>query len=857
MDTVKHENKFIRHIPALLGLVIFVFALWVLERELKATRFHDLRSVFRSFPLAQLIVAALITILNYIIVTGYDVLALNYIKHPLKYREIVFTSIAANAIGNNAGTMLLSGGIVRYRLYSTWKISVFETLQVVAFNSVTFGLGVCLLAGVSFTCIPVVLPNVFHVGLLAVRCIGIFFLCIICAYTSLSLVWKKTLHVRKWHFEFPPFPIAVGQITLALVDWLLSLSVLYVLLPRHMMPDFFMFISIFMAAQIAGMLSQLPGGIGVFEAVIVSMLSSQIPLPHILTALLFFRVIYYILPLLLVTVVIGISEIKNTRRIFEKIIPYFPENLSIIVPKALFVGVFIAGVVLLFSGVLPRIPARVEWVNKLLPLSFLEISHFLGSLTGVGLLFLARGIQKRSDIAYIITVVLLAVASVLSLINGFHYEQALLLFTLFLVMVPTHRYFYRKTSFLSELFTAPWLVAIGALIMSSVWLGFFAYKHVDYSNDLWWQFTLHGNASRFLRSEVGIAVFLMILSLMKLIRPPHVKQAAQNSDIIAAVAKIVNKSIVTNSNLAFLGDKLFMVSKSGDTFLMYGIQGRSVVALNGPYGPQKEWDVLIDQFQELCDVHDSWPVIYDVAAEYLHFYLDRGLSAFKIGEEARVDLTQFSLEGSEHSVFRHTIRHSEKEGACFEIIPSEKVAEILPECKRISDKWLMRKNVHEKGFSMGFFNEDYLRRFSFAIVRQGTAIVAFANLWFGADKEEFSIDLMRYLPDEAPQSIMQYLFLKIILWGKNDGYRWFNMGLAPLAGLCEHEWAPLWNRFGNFIFMHGERFYNFQGLRAYKQKYSPEWRPRYLIAPGGVVLPQIVADIVALGTHDLKKAFMR
>ena len=116
----------------------------------------------------------------------------------------------------------------------------------------------------------------------------------------------------------------------------------------------------------------------------------------------------------------------------------------------------------------------------------------------------------------------------------------------------------------------------------------------------------------------------------------------------------------------------------------------------------------------------------------------------------------------------------------------------------------------------------------------------------GADKEELSIDLMRYL-EEAPHGIMEYLFIQLILWGKRDGYHWFNLGMAPLSGLEDHELAPLWNRLGAFVFRHGD-----QGLRHYKEKFDPEWRPKYLACPGGMALPRIFTNLGTLISGGVK-----
>jgi phosphatidylglycerol lysyltransferase len=172
----------------------------------------------------------------------------------------------------------------------------------------------------------------------------------------------------------------------------------------------------------------------------------------------------------------------------------------------------------------------------------------------------------------------------------------------------------------------------------------------------------------------------------------------------------------------------------------------------------------------------------------------------------------------------------------------------MPELEEISEEWLRAKSTREKGFSLGAFDPEYLKRLPMALVRRGDRIVAFANLWPGGDKEELSIDLMRHRED-APFGIMDYLFLELMLWGNAEGYRWFNLGMAPLAGLEARALAPLWSRLGALVFRHGEHFYNFQGLRHYKDKFDPVWEPRYLACPGGLgglVLPRVLADVAAL-----------
>jgi len=249
-------------------------------------------------------------------------------------------------------------------------------------------------------------------------------------------------------------------------------------------------------------------------------------------------------------------------------------------------------------------------------------------------------------------------------------------------------------------------------------------------------------------------------------------------------------------------------------------------------------------------------VFYQASGERLPLYVDLGLAALKIGEEARVDLTAFSLEGGQRADLRQAHRRAERDGASFEVLPPEAVPGLLPVLQQISDSWLTSKSTGEKRFSVGAFSGPYLSNFPVAVVRCEGSPAAFANLWLSGTRDELSVDLMRFGPD-APRGAMDYLFVELMLWGRAQGYRWFNLGMAPLSGLERHPLAPAWHRVGNFVFRHGEHFYNFEGLRRYKAKFDPQWEPKYLVARGGIALPRVLVDVSVLIAGGVKELFAR
>jgi phosphatidylglycerol lysyltransferase len=251
------------------------------------------------------------------------------------------------------------------------------------------------------------------------------------------------------------------------------------------------------------------------------------------------------------------------------------------------------------------------------------------------------------------------------------------------------------------------------------------------------------------------------------------------------------------------------------------------------------------------------PVFYEVGRGRLYQYADFGLGFVKLGEEAKVDLAGFTLEGSGRAArYRQAIRRLEKDGCSFRVLEPPAVADVIRQLREVSDDWLAAKSSAEKGFSLGFFDESYVSRFSVAVIEREGRIIAFANLWTSGDREELALDLMRY-HRSAPANVMEALLIHIMRWGHEQQFQWFSMGMAPLSGFEESPVASLWNRLGAFLYEHGEAIYNFQGLRAYKEKFDPTWEPHYLAYPGGLRLPRIMADVSALVAGGYRQIFRK
>ena len=844
-----------RWIGPVAALVVFAAVVALLHRELAQIHAHDILARLHAIPPRYLLLGLLYTAGSYAALCSYDVLALRYLGKQVALARIVIASFIANAFGHNLGFAAFTGAAFRLRLYSSSRLTATDVATVTGFTSITTGLALAVLAGVSFLAAPQRAAAALHTGVHWSVAAGVLLLGLVVAYFAWCCSEKARLEIRGWLLRPPGALIGATQIVVGTFDLSLSCAVPWCMLPAQPGTDFVTFAGAYAVGVTAGLVSHVPGGLGVFETVMVLAMPG-VPTDVLLGALLAYRAIFYLVPLGIAAVLFGAQELGAQRLRLAEARGRLAAFIAPVVPSVVGALTFIAGFVLLLSGVIPRVDSRLKPLAEFLPLAVIELSHLAGSVIGLALLILARALFRRIRAAYHITFWLLLAGAGASLLKGVDYEEAILMCGVLGMLVLGRDSFYRPASILQQRFTPTWAAGVVGVVIATTWIGFLMYRHVEYSNELWWTFAFDGNAPRMLRVSLLVSILTAAYMLRYLLRPaPHIPEAPAPAQL-ANVLGILAASPTTLANAVLTGDKQLLFSETGSSFIMYQVQGRSWVSLGDPVGPRAEAEELVWRFRELSDEHGGRAVFYQTSADCLSLYVDLGLAAMKIGEEARIELAGFSLEGSNRAELRTARRRAERDGASFEVVPLEQVPAVLPQLQAISEDWLLEKGTAEKGFSVGSFSEDYLRHFPVALVRRDGEPVAFANLWPAAAREELAVDLMRFNAD-APPSTMDFLFVELILWAKAQGYGWFSLGVAPLAGLERHPLAPAWHRIGNFIFRNGENFYNFEGLRRYKAKFHPQWEPKYLVAQGGVTLPLVLVDVSALIAGGFREIFAR
>lgn len=515
-------------------------------------------------------------------------------------------------------------------------------------------------------------------------------------------------------------------------------------------------------------------------------------------------------------------------------------------PQIFAVASFALGAVMLLSAVTPAFSGRLQVLDRLTAPLLIDLSHFAASVTGFLLLLVSAGLWRRRRGAYYAALFGLMLGAVFSLMKGLDWEEAAELALAAALLLPCRAAFNRRSR-LGEPLRPAWLL-LAAAVAATLWLGFFTYRDTAYTDELWWTFLTDKQASGFLRAGAVLAILTLAVAVRSLLTAPGARShgPAGPAEIERARAALAEADAATpEANLALLGDKALLFSPSGRSFIAYRVRGRRWIAMGEPAGLKGERLDLLWAFAELADSYGGASVFYSVGEGMLADLATLGLAVRKVGEAAVIDAEHFSTEGKGKQNLRTAVNRAEREGTTFEVLPAGAARPLEAELGAVSDAWLDHHNGSEKAFSLGRFDIGYLDRSPIAVARHDGRVVAFANLLVGARGEEVMIDLMRHDPD-GPHGVMDYLFTRTAQWARAEGFKRFDLGMAPLSGLEDRRLAPVFARVGALVFEEGGAVYGFQGLRAYKGKFGPAWRPKFIAASTSTPLALALLDVALL-----------
>jgi phosphatidylglycerol lysyltransferase len=466
-------------------------------------------------------------------------------------------------------------------------------------------------------------------------------------------------------------------------------------------------------------------------------------------------------------------------------------------------------------------------------------------MAGLLLLVLARGLARGYRAAFRLTLGLLVVAAAGALLKGLDWEEASILSGLALATWSQAALFPRPSW--GDWVERPDVVVAAFALVFFVALGIVSHRITPEAIDRWTTIGYHRQTARFLRTAGSMALAVSAAGIYLLLRPPIRFSRPADDEIQRVIDLNAQWGGGTNPLLVAGGDKSIFVDPDRG-FCLYRTVGPYVVVFSDPVvRAQTDRAAFLDAFFTLAGELDRRPVFYQISLDWIPVLHDRGYDFFKLGEEAEVDLSSVTISGHEGKLYRQILRRAERDGVRFRVLSPAETVSRLDELETISNEWLATKGLSERQFSVGFFDRRYLARYPCAVVEESAAphrLVAFANLLDSPGGGEASVDLMRHRGD-GPK-VMDFLFVSLFLRAREQGYARFNLGMAPLASVGEHRGAHARERLARVLFQRGEQWYNFRGLRAYKEKFGPRWVPRYMAYQDAWEWPVAIAYVSAL-----------
>lgn len=527
----------------------------------------------------------------------------------------------------------------------------------------------------------------------------------------------------------------------------------------------------------------------------------------------------------------------------------------------------IVGIVNLISAVTPNLPRRTELIKEFIPFDIRVGGHFFAAITGFILLTLAANLLRRKRVAWLLTIALLIISIISHLIKGLDYEESLLAGVLLGQLILMRHIFTAQSDRPS--IAQGIRVLIGALLFTLAYgtIGFFLLDkqytvNFDLAEALLQTFAMFFTSDNaglepktrfgqfFANSIYFVGATTLVYALFMLLRPVLLRNPALAGERKRAkeiVEKYGNSSL---SRFILFDDKAYYFSPSSKSVIGYVAKGRCAIALGDPIGPIEERQEIIIGFQLFCEKNDWYPAFYQTLPGDLNIYENLGYRTLKIGEEAIVDLHNFTLQGKANQNLRNAVNKLTKSGHQVKFYQPPIPDELLQELKIISDEWLKMMQGSEKKFSVGCFDNAYLCECEIAAVYtpQGK-ISAFANVVSEYQKNEITIDLMRRRA-EVENGTMEFLFILMFQHFQQLNYDSFNLGLSALSGVGETQDSRSLEKFVKYLYEHLNKFYHFKGLHTFKNKFSPHWEARYLVYPNLAALPDVVVTLVRADSGD-------
>jgi uncharacterized membrane protein YbhN (UPF0104 family) len=624
-------KSWVRHLPAVLGVALLIGAIYVVQREFRHLRLKDIGDALDAIPTYSLVFSFSWTILSYFILTFYDRLGTIYAGHKVSYGRVAFASFCAYSLSHNIGFAAISGAAVRYRLYAHWGLTPLQIGKTVAFCSLTFGLGGMVLGGSILFLEPRAIPFFGqHLPKITFYGIGALLWLVVLGYVTLARVFGR-MKLFGHEIELPGWRMAIIQVLLATVDVAVTATIFYALLPHAPGLTWLIFLGIYVASYTAGLAANLPGGIGVFDTAMLFGLEPYMNAPHIIGAILVFRLYYYVIPLFLAGSLFAGNEIllrggglfRHVGRLapVQAIGRWSEPDFAVTAATG---AVGLCGVLMLCLGVLAP-QADFSWIDPDYGAIASQAGQFVPSLIGAGLVMMAIGLSHRVNLAWSLTIFLLVLGAAFAATQDNRLWVAGILVLTTLLLAPFRACFYRH----AHLTTGPLqpgsaltLVVLGLCLFSLAMTR--PHTHL-LQNNAFWAVIISPELPNTVRLAVAIAVLLGLTAIWVLLRPGRVHYLPWDSN-----ARQLLRGFGADAGQTADG---VVLGESARAAIPFRRCGRVLLGLGDPVGEETDRVSAIWRLRDLAQQEGLDAAVWHAGPELLKVYGDLGLTALPLGPD--------------------------------------------------------------------------------------------------------------------------------------------------------------------------------------------------------------------------------
>lgn len=818
--TEELKNRLLSILKFVFAAVLFIAVVATLYHELAHINFKQTLEAFSKINRWYLVGLFICGGAAMILLSLYDLILVKGLKLDIPLIRVFKVSYIINALNAIVGFGGFIGAGFRafvYKNYTTDRKKLVHAISIILIS---------MLTGLSLLSILVVL-HIFDASHILNKVSWVrWILYIVALFLPLFIAYTMINPIDRYNKYLGVYCTLVSS-----VEWLAAASVLYL---STVIVDinvaFTTVIGIFIIAALSGLVSFIPGGFGAFDLVVLLGLKSLgVPEEKVLLALLLYRFAYYFVPVIIALVLSTFEFGSSARKYFEES-KYFVPAKDVTSFLFSYQKDIIAKIPSFALATLVLITSFVFFINNITIVydGLYDDHHFayyimLSIHTSACLLLLlnVRGVYKQSRRAILfvmISLILIFAATIYTYASLILLSWIILIFVLLVLAYRRSKVVkrpFRLKRFIVAIILSVFVLYVNHIIISETLYALDIY-HIEMDTSLlkyyFW---------------LTILVVVMLVGIVVWLLESKYNRPHQFEDLSQCKAIIETYGGNYLSHLIYSGDKDIFMHENEQAFLMYRYKGNALVVLGDPIGDPNAFQSLLIDFYNYGEKLGYDIIFYQVSDRFMPLYHNFGNQFFKLGEEAIIDLTQFTTSGKKRRGFRATLNKFDDLNIQFEILEPPFSMDIISELKYVSDQWLDGRN--EMHFSVGQFTEDYLQQAPIGIMKNEEGkVIAFCTLMPTYYNEAISVDLIRWLPDlDLP--LMDGLYLHMLLWGKDKGYKAFNMGMATLSNVGQLNYSYPRERVAGRVFEHFNGLYRFQGLRKYKEKYSPNWEPRFLV----------------------------